>query len=1035
MEKDKNNILIIDKDDSRREYCRKHLCESFNNTDIIFIDIDDEYNTTLDCRIDLILFSINYTEYKENYYDKLLHSNHTKDSTIILINDGYEETDETFIQLLNELQAIDYICTPINPHLLTNKIRLHLKLKNRIKQLESRLAETKTDYRSIVELQTELIIKANPDLQITFANHSMCNYFNINENDILGDNLLNFIPEERKPSVKNKLAMLNPRYPVIRYDTYYSDISDFDRNWIRWSTRAVYDMDKKLIEYHSVGRDITAWKLAEDIIRNSEDRYKSLFRRMTNAYAYQKIIQSEGENALDSVFLEVNDAFEKHTGLSRESVIGKKASQIFPEIKARESSFYKHYILVPSRGNNSEIELYVESLKRWLYINSYPLYKGFFATIIEDVTEDKEKLLQLQDTLDKFKTLFRKSKDAIFVYKINKDMSGRFIDVNDTACEILGYTKEEILTKTPEDLTINVSLNKGLHRTNIKDKVFYEGSVLFEANLRTKTGKSITVEINSGMIRFKDEQYIFSLARDIDQRKKAENMLKESEARFKSIFENSPAGILIFDSDGKLLDINQSTLKMVNLKDKNCYKNNLNLLDNPYIEKKYIKKLKQGKMVKFETDIDFDKIADRFALNFSKKGRIYVEVIITPVKVNQEPNSPIKNFFLQFNDLTERVKAEQKLRRSEQRANAIIQDQTELIIRYTPEFIITFVNQAYARYFGYSKEELIGSCLLDYFPDSQKKEFSKFIKQLSRDNPVDTMEYVGVVKSWLKWQEWVHRAILDENGNIIEYQSVGRDITEQKRYKDMLEKALKNLQQKNDELSHFAHHISHDLKNPLASLISYIRIIQYKYVEQMNEPELKEITDSVMRKTSNMVKMIEDLLLYSELDNPETGFELVDMNEVFSTALEYLEELIKKTDAQITSDKLPDDVFAIKTYMVSLFQNLISNAIKYRKCKEKPVIHISSTEQDNHYMISVKDNGIGIKKENHETIFQIFKRVKDDEDDTEDYVEEDITHSSGIGLSFCKKIVEIHRGQIFLESEYGKGSTFSFTIKKKESMV
>jgi light-regulated signal transduction histidine kinase (bacteriophytochrome) len=199
----------------------------------------------------------------------------------------------------------------------------------------------------------------------------------------------------------------------------------------------------------------------------------------------------------------------------------------------------------------------------------------------------------------------------------------------------------------------------------------------------------------------------------------------------------------------------------------------------------------------------------------------------------------------------------------------------------------------------------------------------------------------------------------------------------------------------------------------------------------MNEPELKEITDSVMRKTRNMMRMIEDLLLYSELDNPETGFEQADMNEALSIALEYLEELIKKTSSQITSEELPRNVFAIKTYMVSLFQNLISNAIKYRKCNEKPAIHISSTEQEDHYMISVKDNGIGIKKENHETIFQIFKRVKDDEEGTKDDVEEDITHSSGIGLSFCKKIVELHHGRIFLESEYGKGSTFSFTIRKR----
>ncbi len=1163
-----NIILILDKDDAKFASYNHSLISKFPDTTSLLLTPDDNPDNLINQDIDIILVHDTVSK-NENFIQNIINNNlYTKYSNIILINGNLDDNDESFIELLIEINASDYILEPIDYNLLANKVRLIFYHKKNNRKLRKRLSEEENNYKAIVELQTELIVKTDTEFNINFINPSVCEYFNNDKDNIIGTNFFRFIPEEKKYIVKNKLSMLSGKYPITRYEVYYEGISEFERNWVRWSTRSVYDDKDNMIEYHHIGRDITGRKMAEDIVRNSEERYKKLFTRMKNAYAYQRIIADDNGQPVDSVFIDANDAFNEQIGISKEHIVNKKASDIFKEIRNRDSSLFKSYLKAPFEGKDSEAEIYVKSLNRWLFIYSYPLYKNFFATIIENITPEKQTIQKLKESEEKYRTLFKKGKDAIFVHSINKDSIGNFIEVNETACKILGYTKEELLKLNPKDITINDDLYKReIKINNIIDKLINQGESLFEVNLLTKSGDIIPAEINSNVINIQNEFFVFSLARDINERKKTENRIREreesfksifdnspvgififdsegyakninetarkmygiedihaykklynmlrdkslsdeykqkimngevvkyermidfdllrktrpyrlsrtgkvyteiiitplketnepdskiknyfvqvnditervlaeeeikrSEERFKNIFENSPTGIFLFDSDGVILDMNETAKNIINVNDIKVYQEYFNLLNNPFIDKEIINQLIDGETVKFISKLDFDEISDQLSIDMNKKGIIFLETIITPLKENDLSDNNINNLIVMVNDITDRRLTEQKLKRSEQRANAIIQDQTELIIRYDPNFIITFVNEAYMNYFRLSKEELIGVDLLKYFPTNHRKNFVDHVKKLSYDNPISSMEYCGVIKNWVKWQEWVHRAIFDDNNRIIEYQSVGRDITEQKRYKNMLEKALKNLKEKNEELSRFSHHISHDLKSPLNSLISYIRIIRYQYVEFMEDEELHEITESILRKTKNMMRMIEDILLYSELDNPEKGFERVDLNEVLSIVLEYLEEKIKETGAEITSNTLPKNIFAIRTYMISIFQNLISNALKYRQKNVKPVIQISSSEQEEDYLISVKDNGIGIKKQHHESIFQLFKRLSESEEN----INGDVTHGSGIGLSFCKKIVELHRGTIYLESEYGKGTTFFFTIRKKEFMV
>lgn len=232
-----------------------------------------------------------------------------------------------------------------------------------------------------------------------------------------------------------------------------------------------------------------------------------------------------------------------------------------------------------------------------------------------------------------------------------------------------------------------------------------------------------------------------------------------------------------------------------------------------------------------------------------------------------------------------------------------------------------------------------------------------------------------------------------------------------------LEKATAELSRSNQELEQFAYVASHDLQEPLRVITNYLQLLDRRFGKELNESAHTYI-DRVIGGATRMKTLIQDLLSYSRVTTKAQPFESVDLSRVFQDIKSDLELVISETHAQITNDPLPH-LKADKTQIKQLFQNLISNAIKFQK-DQIPEIHISATETDTHYQFAVSDNGIGIEPQFAERVFVIFQRLHT----REEY------QGTGIGLAICKKIVERHDGQIWLEPNTEQGSTFSFTISK-----
>ncbi len=231
-----------------------------------------------------------------------------------------------------------------------------------------------------------------------------------------------------------------------------------------------------------------------------------------------------------------------------------------------------------------------------------------------------------------------------------------------------------------------------------------------------------------------------------------------------------------------------------------------------------------------------------------------------------------------------------------------------------------------------------------------------------------------------------------------------------------LQKLNDELRQSNRELEEFAYIVSHDLQEPLRAISSFTQLLAEKYQSYLNA-EAHEYIGFILNGTTRMKQLIKDLLAYSRLGTRGREFQPTDCNMVLENVLMDLQIVIAETDAKLISEFLPT-VMGDSVQLAQLFQNLIINAIKFHRPEVPPSIKISIEAKNGEWLFGVHDNGIGIKARDFERIFQMLKRLHT----AGNYP------GTGMGLAICKKIVERHKGQLWVESELGVGTTFYFTI-------
>jgi light-regulated signal transduction histidine kinase (bacteriophytochrome) len=274
----------------------------------------------------------------------------------------------------------------------------------------------------------------------------------------------------------------------------------------------------------------------------------------------------------------------------------------------------------------------------------------------------------------------------------------------------------------------------------------------------------------------------------------------------------------------------------------------------------------------------------------------------------------------------------------------------------------------------------------------------------------DTFPLRGKHGEW-RWFLSRARPIQDENGRIVRWFGTNTDITEQLETERELRRA-------NQDLEQFAFSASHDLQEPLRNVAIYSELLRKRYAPKL-DAEADQFLGYVMEGAHRMSSLVADLLAYVQaavLDHEP----LVPVNAeaVFDQVVASLASAIRKSHAHVTRGTLP--VVDMKdVHLQQLLQNLMGNALKYRKDNERPCVHVSAKLADNSWEFAVEDNGIGIAPEFHDKVFGIFKRL---------HGKNGKYPGTGIGLAICQRIVERYGGRIWLESQAGQGSTFRFTV-------
>ena len=266
--------------------------------------------------------------------------------------------------------------------------------------------------------------------------------------------------------------------------------------------------------------------------------------------------------------------------------------------------------------------------------------------------------------------------------------------------------------------------------------------------------------------------------------------------------------------------------------------------------------------------------------------------------------------------------------------------------------------------------------------------------------------------------------IKDRHGNVIAVLEILLDLSALKKTEDRLNMSVSDLQASNKELEQFAYVASHDLQEPLRTIISYTQLLKKRCAEKLDSDE-KEFFGYIETGSKRMHELINDLLQYSRVSTRTFKSEYIDVYQLLAHVMDLFSVSIDETGTVVTFDNDFPPIYGDRTLLQQLFQNLIGNGIKYRDPERLNKVHVSAITSNQKITFCVEDNGIGIEEEFFDKIFVIFQRLHNREDYS----------GTGIGLSVCKKIVEQHHGEIWLESNPGNGTKFFFSLPLAQEMA
>lgn len=692
----------------------------------------------------------------------------------------------------------------------------------------------------------------------------------------------------------------------------------------------------------------------------------------------------------------------------------------FPEIKGSISLAFDSIL-------NGEYEKRIEHLfmcqngtKNQIILKIRPHFdEDGIAAFIVSVEEKKDvaEIFQLETMLAK------KFNDTFYYSVIGMALvspSGKWIEVNDKLVQMLGYDKDELLSLTFQDITHPDDLEKDLILFGqlLNNEIeFYQ----IEKRYYHKKGNIISVNLSVSIVMDTcgKPTGVVAQIENTTMIKKAQETIRENEYIFKSIFHSTYQFTALLTKDGRIREINNSGLDFIGFTQKEAIGKEIWEIPNWKLSKELGIKLKKnieraaaGEFINYE-ELLWD----------SKQNEVIIDFTLKPFfNEKQEVVSVIaEGMYIQ-----EIIDARNKLLESEQKLRAFFNlSPVGFVVNDLETGNFIELNDSIIENTGYTKDEFLTFNYWNLFPEEYRWMEPLVIGTLKETGVFGPVQLEYARKDGVRQPIMINGLLTkDENGKE-QIWTVVQDITEIK----MKEQELRQLNEEienqnlllsisNNELEQFAYVASHDLQEPLRMITGFLSLLEAKYKDQLDE-KAQEYIHYAVNGAARLRQIIIDLLEYSKISKDNSEAQATDLEETIKTVIQLLSGTIKEKNAQISWNKLPK-VLGQRAPLNQLFYNLISNALKYQTPGVPPEINISVTEMPNAWKFTVSDNGIGIDSEFHKKVFVLFNRLHSKSE----------YEGTGIGLALCKKIVEKHGGEIWVESEVNQGSKICFTLFK-----
>ena len=753
----------------------------------------------------------------------------------------------------------------------------------------------------------------------------------------------------------------------------------------------LFDAEGNVTQMIEYCLDITERKQVEEKLRESEERLK---KYLDSAPDGVYISDTKG------TLIYGNKKAEDLTGYKREELIGSSflKNNILPaKYLAKAGKLLAMSVLGKPTGPD-EFELNRKDGSHiWLEITSTPVKQEGKLQIIgfvRDITERRKTEKALRESEEKFSKAFRSSPDVIVISTVKE---GKFIDINDSFTNITGYTREEVINRTSEDIGIWVSPQDRLSMIELLEK---KGEVKQqEYEFRMKSGQKCVWLFSAERMKFGNEDCVISISIDITERKKTVEALRFSDAAFKSIHES----VIATDTDYKITHWNEISEQIYGIKASEAI--GKKILDTIEIVEKY-----PGENQDHLTKIENTGYLHEEQLHRTRHGEVWVDVSFQGI----EGNGKRYGWVILASAITQRKLAEEAMKRSEEKYRELINTSIDGIISIDQNMRIIIWNQGAERIFGYNEKEILGKSILILTSEKQKHAAKKILTQMIKTQ--DDANINRITEQELHKKDGTAVPIeLSLSKRKVEdtflVTGIFRDITERK----LAEEKLKQLDQMKSE---FLSNVSHEIRTPLQSIGGFAKLILEGKVPDVKTQQ--EFLQIINRETQQLGVLINSLLDMSRLESGrfQINKRCLPVRDTFVDSIKIFHSLARDKDVSL-DEYIPAVLPEIEVDGERLRQvvvNLLSNAIKFSDPGGKVTARVKTRNKE--LLFQVKDRGIGINKKAMSHLFERFYRAED----------KLARGGTGLGLFISKQIIEAHGGQIWAESKVGEGSTFTFTL-------